>query len=98
MQLTLIRQKAELANAAVQREILEGELTPRRQPYFDKKLRDSGLAPLRATGIDALRRLNSLGYGLPGSGRKLSLVYNPIGISLPPQQDELEATYRRAEY
>jgi radical SAM/Cys-rich protein len=225
MQLTLLRRKAELANAAIQREILEGESTPRRQPYFDQKLRDSGLAPLRATGIDvlqinvgkvcnqscthchvdagpdrrenmsretaeavidvlartdiptfditggapemnpnfrwlvehasrlgrrvidrcnltilmangfkdlpeflaendvevvaslpcyleencdsqrgngvfrrsidALRRLNSLGYGLPGSGRKLSLVYNPIGLSLPPQQDELEATYRR---
>ncbi|TWU34283.1 arsenosugar biosynthesis radical SAM (seleno)protein ArsS [Novipirellula artificiosorum] len=225
MQLTLLRQKAELANAAVQREILEGEFTPRRQPYFDQKLRDSGLDPLRATGIevlqinvgkvcnqtcthchvdagpdrreamsretaeavidvlaatdistlditggapemnpnfrwlveqaarlgrrvidrcnltilmakgfkdlpeflaehgvevvaslpcyleencdlqrgngvfrrsiDALRRLNTLGYGLPGSGRKLSLVYNPIGRTLPPQQDELEATYRR---
>jgi radical SAM/Cys-rich protein len=45
--------------------------------------------------IDALQRLNALGYGLPGSGRKLSLVYNPVGLSLPPQQDELEAVYRR---
>lgn len=224
MQLTLLRQKAELANAAVQRGILEGESTLRQQPYFDQKLRDSRLSPLRATSIevlqinvgkvcnqtcthchvdagpdrrenmsretaeavidvlagtdiptfditggapemnpnfrwlveqasqlgrrvidrcnltilmvngfkdlpeflaehkvevvaslpcyleencdsqrgngvfrrsiDALRRLNALGYGLPGSGRKLSLVYNPIGLSLPPQQDELEATYR----
>ena len=37
----LLRQKAELANAAVQREILEGESTPRRKPYFDQKLLSS---------------------------------------------------------
>lgn len=225
MQLSLLRQNAELANAAVQRNILERDSTPRQHPFFDQKLRDSGIAPLQATGIevlqinvgkvcnqtcthchvdagpdrrenmsretaeavidvlsrtdiptfditggapemnpnfrwlveqasrlgrrvidrcnltilmangfkdlpeflaehrvevvaslpcyleencdsqrgdgvfrrsiDALRRLNSLGYGLPGSGLKLSLVYNPIGLSLPPQQDKLEATYRR---
>ncbi|EMI45651.1 arsenosugar biosynthesis radical SAM (seleno)protein ArsS [Rhodopirellula sp. SWK7] len=45
--------------------------------------------------IEDLKRLNSLGYGVPGSGRLLSLVYNPIGPSLPPRQEELEATYRR---
>jgi len=45
--------------------------------------------------IDALRRLNSLGFGHAGSSRTLSLVYNPIGLSLPPQQDKLEAAYRR---
>ncbi|TWT51566.1 arsenosugar biosynthesis radical SAM (seleno)protein ArsS [Allorhodopirellula solitaria] len=223
MQLSLLRQKSELANAAMQREILEGESTPR-QPYFDQKLRSSDLPSLRAksievlqinvgklcnqtcthchvdagpdrresmsrktaeqiidvladndiptldiTGgapemnpnfrwlverahqlgrrvidrcnltilmangfkdlpeflaehevevvaslpcymedncdsqrgdgvfkrsIDALKRLNQLGYGRPGSGRKLTLVYNPTGISLPPSQHELEATYR----
>ncbi|TWU06131.1 molybdenum cofactor biosynthesis protein A [Stieleria varia] len=45
--------------------------------------------------IEALRRLNSLGYGLPRSEHKLSLVYNPIGLSLPPRQEQLEADYRR---
>ncbi|WP_404310346.1 arsenosugar biosynthesis radical SAM (seleno)protein ArsS [Neorhodopirellula lusitana] len=44
--------------------------------------------------IEALRRLNSLGYGVPGSGRTLSLVYNPIGPALPPDQSKLETTYR----
>lgn len=41
--------------------------------------------------IDALRRLNALGYGtrLP-----LHLVYNPIGPSLPGPQAELEADYK----
>ncbi len=44
--------------------------------------------------IDALRRLNSLGYGQPGLGRRLTLVYNPTGPSLPPAQGTLEAVYR----
>ncbi len=44
--------------------------------------------------INALKRLNALGYGIPGSGLKLSLVYNPVGTGLPPQQDKLEAQYR----
>jgi len=44
--------------------------------------------------IDALRRLNDLGYGHPGSNRTLTLVYNPIGPSLPPDQHDLEAAYR----
>ena len=48
-----------------------------------------------AKSIDALRRLNDLGYGVEGSGRLLTLVYNPVGPSLPPDQGELEATYRR---
>jgi radical SAM/Cys-rich protein len=45
--------------------------------------------------ITALRRLNALGYGKPGSDRILSLVYNPLGPSLPPPQTALEATYRK---
>jgi radical SAM/Cys-rich protein len=45
--------------------------------------------------ITALRLLNSLGYGRPDSGLTLNLVYNPLGPSLPPQQDELEVDYRR---
>jgi len=44
--------------------------------------------------IDALRRLNSLGYGSANSERLLTLVYNPVGPSLPPAQASLEATYR----
>ena len=45
--------------------------------------------------ITALRRLNALGYGQPGSGLVLTLVYNPVGPSLPPPQPGLEAAYRR---
>jgi radical SAM/Cys-rich protein len=45
--------------------------------------------------VEALRRLNALGYGQPGSGLVLSLVYNPGGAFLPPSQTALEADYRR---
>ena len=39
--------------------------------------------------------LNALGYGNPGSGLTLNLVYNPQGPSLPPPQVALEADYKR---
>lgn len=45
--------------------------------------------------IAGLLRLNALGYGQPGSGRVLNLVYNPQGPVLPPDQARLEADYRR---
>lgn len=45
--------------------------------------------------IAGLRQLNRLGYGAPGSGLVLHLVYNPQGPSLPPPQAALEADYRR---
>ena len=45
--------------------------------------------------IAALQRLNALGYGREGSGRVLNLVYNPIGPTLPPHQNGLQAAYKR---
>ncbi len=45
--------------------------------------------------IAGLQLLNSLGYGMPDSGLVLNLVYNPQGASLPPNQQALEADYRR---
>ncbi|MDA1052381.1 MAG: arsenosugar biosynthesis radical SAM protein ArsS [Planctomycetota bacterium] len=45
--------------------------------------------------LEALRRLNDLGYGIEGTGLTLTLVYNPIGASLPPDQHKLEAAYHR---
>lgn len=42
--------------------------------------------------INALKKLNAVGYGdqLP-----LTLVYNPLGPKLPPEQSGLEADYKR---
>lgn len=48
-----------------------------------------------AKSIEALRRLNALGYGQPGSGLELHLVYNPGGPFLPPSQTKLKADYQR---
>lgn len=45
--------------------------------------------------LEALHRLNALGYGQPDSPLPLTLVYNPTGPSLPPPQQQLEADYRR---
>jgi len=44
--------------------------------------------------IRALQLLNRTGYGQPGSGLELSLVYNPQGPVLPPAQDQLKTDYR----
>ncbi len=45
--------------------------------------------------IEALRRLNELGYGRQGSPLRLDLVFNPLGPSLPPDQADLERDYKR---
>ncbi len=47
------------------------------------------------TSIRSLKALNELGYGIEGTGLALSLVYNPQGPSLPPNQIALEADYKR---
>ncbi|HWZ45590.1 MAG TPA: arsenosugar biosynthesis radical SAM (seleno)protein ArsS [Candidatus Saccharimonadales bacterium] len=45
--------------------------------------------------IQALQLLNRMGYGRAGSGLVLNLVYNPLGASLPPPQEKLEADYKK---
>ncbi len=59
--------------------------------YVDKQ-RGQGVFDL---SIAALQKLNQLGYGQPGSGLLLNLVYNPQGPSLPPDQQALQADYKR---
>lgn len=48
-----------------------------------------------ARSIEALRRLNQVGYGQEGSGLLLHLVYNPLGAFLPGAQEKLQADYKR---
>ena len=43
--------------------------------------------------IAVLRKLNSLGYGKPGSGLELNLVSNPTGAFLPSSQEQLERRF-----
>ncbi len=49
-----------------------------------------------AQSIEALKRLNAEGYGMPGTGLSLVLVSNPVGAFLPAPQADLEADFRRA--
>jgi len=47
------------------------------------------------SSIQALHKLNQLGYGMPDSTLSLNLVYNPQDDSLPPDQLTLENDYHR---
>ncbi|MCS7100362.1 MAG: arsenosugar biosynthesis radical SAM protein ArsS [Burkholderiaceae bacterium] len=60
--------------------------------YLEENVDRQRGAGVFAQSIEALRRLNALGYGtrLP-----LALVYNPQGPALPPAQQALEQDYRR---
>jgi len=48
-----------------------------------------------ATSIQAIRKLNALGYGRADSNLTMNLIYNPQDAILPPPQDRLEQDYRR---
>jgi radical SAM/Cys-rich protein len=65
---------------------------PYYQEYFTDAQRGSGVF---AKSIEAMKRLNALGYGSEGSGLALNLVYNPVGPYLPAAQAGLEADYKR---
>ena len=48
------------------------------------------------SSIKALEMLNTVGYGKPGTGLLLDLVYNPSGAFLPGDQAALEQDYKNA--
>ena len=45
--------------------------------------------------IDALKKMNSLGYGHEDTGLELNLVSNPTGAFLPPDQEQTEKRFRQ---
>ena len=47
------------------------------------------------SSIEALQKLNAIGYGQENSELKLNLVFNPAGAVLPPPQEGLTADYKR---
>ena len=63
--------------------------------YLEENVTAQRGAGVYQSSIDALRKLNALGYGKPDSGLQLNLMYNPIGPVLPPPQAQLEADYKR---
>ena len=64
---------------------------PYYQEFFTDKQRGSGVFQ---KSIKTLKQLNAVGYGKPGSGLTLNLVYNPVGAFLPPPQKDLEKSYK----
>ena len=65
---------------------------PYYQQYFTDAQRGKGVF---GKSVEAMRRLNAVGYGVEGSGLTLNLVYNPVGPYLPAAQAALEADYKR---
>ena len=65
---------------------------PYYQEFFTDAQRGSGVFQ---KSIEAMKRLNAVGYGIEGSGLVLNLVYNPVGPYLPAPQASLEADYKR---
>jgi len=65
-------------------------------PYFLEQQTDAQRGRgVFEKSIEALARLNAVGYGIEGTGLVLNLVYNPVGAFLPPPQDAIEADFKR---
>ena len=65
-------------------------------PYFSKSRTDQQRGDgVFEDSIKALQLLNEAGYGKPGTGLDLHLVYNPSGAFLPASQVTLEAEFKR---
>jgi len=65
-------------------------------PYFLEQQTDAQRGRgVFEKSIEALNRLNSVGYGIENSGLILNLVYNPVGAFLPPAQADIEADFKR---
>jgi radical SAM/Cys-rich protein len=62
--------------------------------YLEENVEQQRGKGVYGRSIEALRLLNTLGYGIEGTGLVLNLVYNPLGPNLPPPQAGLEADYR----
>lgn len=65
-------------------------------PYFSAAKTDSQRGEgVFEQSIRALKMLNEVGYGQPGSGLTLNLVYNPSGAFLPPSQEGLKQQFTK---
>jgi radical SAM/Cys-rich protein len=65
-------------------------------PYFLEQQTDNQRGPgVFSKSIEALKRLNAVGYGKEGTTLILNLIYNPVGAFLPPVQSSIEADFKR---
>jgi len=64
-------------------------------PYFAARRTDAQRGEgVFEQSIRALKMLNEVGYGMPDSGLKLNLVYNPSGAFLPAGQEGLQHEFK----
>ncbi len=66
---------------------------PHVDPHVTDRQRGEGVFPEL---VEAIRKLNSKGFGQPGTGLILDLVHNPGGAFMPGSQAGLETYYRQA--
>ncbi len=65
-------------------------------PYFMQQQTDAQRGKgVFDKSVEALKKLNTVGYGKDESGLILNLVYNPVGAFLPPEQSAIEADFKR---
>jgi radical SAM/Cys-rich protein len=65
-------------------------------PYFTASKTDAQRGEgVFEKSIAALKLLNNIGYGIPGSELFLNLVYNPSGAFLPADQAGLESEFKK---
>ena len=65
-------------------------------PYFLQQQTDAQRgAGVFDKSVEAIKRLNAVGYGIENSNLILNLVYNPVGAFLPPPQAAIENDFRR---
>lgn len=65
-------------------------------PYFQKRRTDAQRGEgVFEKSLEAIKRLNKIGYGQENTGLILNLVYNPAGSFLPGDQKDLENQFRK---
>ncbi|MFN0276576.1 MAG: arsenosugar biosynthesis radical SAM (seleno)protein ArsS [Chitinophagales bacterium] len=65
-------------------------------PFYNKSRTDAQRGDgVFEDSIAALKKLNTVGYGKPGTGLILNLVYNPSGAFLPGDQITLENQFKK---
>jgi radical SAM/Cys-rich protein len=65
-------------------------------PFYDAKHTDRQRGDgVFDDSIEAMKLLNAVGYGMPDTGLRFDLVYNPVGALLPGPQASLEKEFKR---
>jgi len=92
--LTILRESGQedLATFLAQQGV---EITASMPCYLEENVDEQRGKGVFSASISGLQQLNELGYGKPGSGLTINLVYNPIGPYLPPPQQSLEQDYKK---